>query len=276
MIKISTFNVNSVKARLSNLLVWLQQTNPDIVCLQELKCLDFPAEPFEDLGYNLAINPQKTYNGVAILSKYKINEVVCLDLDYSINSALPSDFVVSQARYIEVLLSIKQYVLRVASVYVPNGGADLSAGQHFSDHDKFIYKLEFLQRLHKHWQNNAKYSDELQILGGDFNVACHDIDIHNPEKSDQLLFSPQERQQLNNILNLPLLDCYRLINGSKQQFSWWHYQAGAFAKNLGARIDYLLCSSFTADYITNCYHESTLRSQNKPSDHCPVTLELNI
>ena len=148
-IKIATFNVNSVKARIVNLLSWLKTEQPHIVCLQELKCenLAFPTAEIEDLGYNIAINGQKTYNGVAILSKFKIQEIICTQLPTIPNSQLPSDFNQQQARYLEVFINIGNYVARVASVYVPNGGDNLLPNQHFSNTNKFLYKLEFLQSL---------------------------------------------------------------------------------------------------------------------------------
>ena len=277
-IKIATFNVNSVKARMVSLLNWLKTEQPHIVCLQELKCenLSFPVAELEDLGYNIAVNGQKTYNGVAVLSKFKIQEVVCTKLPTLANSQLPTDFNQNQARYLEVLINIYGYVARVASVYSPNGGDNLLPGQHFSSTNKFCYKLEFLQSLKNHWQQNIKYNQELQILAGDFNVAHTSFDIHNPQ-TEQLLFSAPEKLALQSLLNLPLLDAYRTLNPNKTEFSWWNYQASAFSKNLGARIDYILVSSFTADFLTASYHHiNQTRAVEKPSDHCAVLAEIKI
>ena len=277
-IKIATFNVNSVKARIVNLLSWLKTEQPHIVCLQELKCenLAFPTAEIEDLGYNIAINGQKTYNGVAILSKFKIQEIICTQLPTIPNSQLPSDFNQQQARYLEVFINIGSYVARVASVYVPNGGDNLLPNQHFSNTNKFLYKLEFLQSLKNHWQQNIRHNQELQILAGDFNVAHTALDIYNPQ-TEQLLFSTPEKLALQSLLNLPLIDTYRTLNLNKQEFSWWHYKSAAFTKNLGARIDYILVSSLTADFLTASYHHiNQTRAVEKPSDHCAVVTEIKI
>ena len=277
-IKIATFNVNSIKARIISFLAWLKIAQPHIVCLQEIKCENsaFPYQEIEDLGYNIALNGQKTYNGVAILSKFKIEEIICTQLPSVANSQLPSDFNQQQARYLEVFINLKNHIARVACVYVPNGGENLLPNQHFTSTNKFCYKIEFLQQLTTHWQKNLKHTQELQILAGDFNIANSDLDIHNPQ-TEQLLFSTPEKLALQSLLNLPLVDAYRALNPQKQEFSWWHYQSSAFAKNLGARIDYILTSTFTADFLTASYHDiKQTREVEKPSDHCAVLAEIKI
>ncbi len=277
-IKIATFNVNSIKARIVNFLSWLKNYQPHIVCLQEIKCENssFPYQEIEDLGYNIALNGQKTYNGVAILSKFKIQEIICTQLPTIANSQLPSDFNQQQARYLEVFINIGSYVARVASVYVPNGGDKLLPDQYFTSTNKFRYKLEFLQQLQQHWQQNLQHSQELQILAGDFNIANTNIDITNPD-IEQLLFSTSERLALQSLLNLPLIDTYRTLQPHKQEFSWWNYQGSAFIKNIGARIDYILVSSFTADFLTASYHHiNQTRGVEKSSDHCAVLAEIKI
>jgi exodeoxyribonuclease-3 len=278
MIKIATFNVNSVKARLPRLLEWLKSSNPDIVCLQELKCEEssFPFEALIDAGYNSAVFGQKTYNGVAILSKYKIEDVVKGLPDFEENSGIDGGQDL-QARYIEAVISFKSGAIRVASVYVPNGGGDLNEGEKLEDSKKFIYKIKFLQRLRAHIANISHY-DEIQIFGGDYNVACETIDIFDPKKFDgQILFHPQERQKFREILNGGLIDSYRAKYPHNQAFSWWDYRGNSYTQNKGARIDYLLISPNCADKIIDCdIEDKNVRDQEKASDHCPVCLNILI
>lgn len=277
MLKIATFNVNSVKARLPRLIEWLKNSNPDIVCLQELKCEEssFPFEALLDAGYNSAVFGQKTYNGVAILSKYKIEDVVkgLPDLDANCGIDGGQDL---QARYIEAVISFKSGALRVASVYVPNGGGDLAEGEKLEDSKKFIYKIKFLQRLRAHISNISNY-DEMQIFGGDYNVACETIDIFDPKKFDgQILFHPQERQKFRELLNVGLIDSYRAKYQHNQVFSWWDYRGNSYTQNKGARIDYLLISPNCADKIIDCdIEDKNVRDQEKASDHCPVCLTIS-
>jgi exodeoxyribonuclease-3 len=277
MLKIATFNVNSVKARLPRLLEWLKFSNPDIVCLQELKCEEnaFPFEALLDVGYNSAVFGQKTYNGVAILSKYKIEDVVKGLPDFEENSGIDGGQDL-QARYIEAVISFKGGALRVASVYVPNGGGDLNEGEKLEDSKKFIYKIKFLQRLRAYIANISHY-DEIQIFGGDYNVACETIDIFDPKKFEgQILFHPQERQKFREILNGGLIDSYRAKYPHNQAFSWWDYRGNSYAQNKGARIDYLLISPNCADKIIDCdIEDKNVRDQEKASDHCPVCLMIS-
>jgi exodeoxyribonuclease-3 len=274
MLKIATFNVNSVKARLPRLLEWLKTSNPDIVCLQELKCEEssFPFEALLDAGYNSAVYGQKTYNGVAILSKYKIEDVVKGLPSLSENDGIDGGQDL-QARYIEAVISFKQGALRVASVYVPNGGGDLNEGEKLEDSKKFIYKIKFLQRLRAHISSISNY-DEMQIFGGDYNVASQAIDIFDPKKFDgQILFHPQERQKFRELLNVGLIDSYRAKYPHNQAFSWWDYRGNSYTQNKGARIDYLLISPNCADNIVDCdIEDKNVRDQEKASDHCPVSL----
>jgi exodeoxyribonuclease-3 len=274
MLKIATFNVNSVKARLPRLLEWLKTSNPDIVCLQELKCEEssFPFEALLDAGYNSAVYGQKTYNGVAILSKYKIEDVVKGLPSLSENDGIDGGQDL-QARYIEAVISFKNGALRVASVYVPNGGGDLNEGEKLEDSKKFIYKIKFLQRLRAHISSISNY-DEMQIFGGDYNVASQAIDIFDPKKFDgQILFHPQERQKFRELLNVGLIDSYRAKYPHNQAFSWWDYRGNSYTQNKGARIDYLLISPNCADNIVDCdIEDKNVRDQEKASDHCPVSL----
>lgn len=272
MIKIASFNVNSVKARLPRVLEWLKISNPDIVLLQELKCVEeaFPFEAFFDAGYNAAVYGQKTYNGVAILSKFKIEDVI---------KGLPnldgeSD---EQARYIEAVIPIKNSAIRVASIYVPNGGGEITGGVELERSPKFLYKLKFYDRLKSHLAKVLAH-DEIQIFGGDFNVAAEAIDVYDPKSFEgQILFHPLERQKFRSLLHLGLIDSYRAFHQQHQAFSWWDYRGGGWQHNKGVRIDYLLASPQAADKISaTSIEDKGVRDQEKASDHCPVVVELKI
>ena len=274
MIKFASFNVNSVKARLPRLIEWLSSSKPDVVCLQELKCEEqnFPYEQIADLGYNCAVFGQKTYNGVAVLSKYKIEEIY-KDFPEKNNYLNNNSKYAAQARYIEVIISVKNEIFRVSSIYVPNGGSNLLENQTLEDSDKFKYKMNFFDQLHEHLQKISQY-DEMQIFAGDFNVACETIDIYDPKKFDgQILFHSQERQKFRKILNLGLVDIFRSKNPHSQAYSWWDYRGNSYTHNKGARIDYILCSPNIADRTLEAHIEDKgIRDQEKPSDHCPVSV----
>jgi len=266
-IKIASFNVNSIKARLPRLLEWLKNSNPDVVLLQELKCVEneFPFEALFDAGYNAAVSGQKTYNGVAILAKSKIEDVV---------KVLPNAPTIGesqnlfgdenqQARYIEGVISVSGKAIRIASIYVPNGGGDLMEGEALEESQKFIYKMKFFDALKAHFTNLLTY-DEIQVFGGDYNVAVEDIDVFDPKSLDKTVcFHPLERQKFRSILNLGIIDSYRTQNPQSQAFSWWDYRGGAWQHNKGLRIDYLLTSP-----------QATI--EDKRTNHCPVCVTLNI
>lgn len=271
MTKIASFNVNSINARLPRLLEWLNQSNPDIVCLQELKCLEekFPFEELLDAGYNSVVSGQKTYNGVAILSKYQIQDVV------KVLPMINDEEQDLQARYIEAVIAMPNQAFRVASIYAPNGGGELGKDEKLENSQKFIYKLKFFQRLQSHLANILKY-DEMQFFGGDFNVAIDNLDIVDPKAfAMQILFHPLERQAMRSILNLGLSDSYRLFNPTLQAFSWWDYRGNCYPKNYGARIDYILLSAQASDKLIEANIENIgVRDQEKASDHCPVTVKI--
>ncbi len=271
-IKIASFNVNSVKARLPRLLEWLKNSNPDVVLLQELKCIEseFPVEALYDAGYNVAVSGQKSYNGVAILSKYKIEDVV---------KALPTldGEVDEQARYIEGVISVGGSAIRVASIYVPNGGGDLMPNETLETSQKFTYKLKFFERLKSHFSKLAEFN-EMQIFGGDYNVAVEEIDVFDPKSlRNTVCFHDLERQKFRSILNLGIVDSYRAANPQSQAFSWWDYRGGSWQHNKGMRIDYLLTSPQAADKIVaTAIEDRGVRDQEKASDHCPVCVTIQI
>ncbi len=290
-VKIATFNVNSIKARLENVLNWLKESNIDIALLQELKCEEdkFPYEAIEDLGYNVAICSQKTYNGVAILSKFKIEDVVKsipnFDKDLGVKVKKNNDqdlFADSskkqiQARYIEAVIPISNSAIRVASIYVPNGGGKLEDGQKLENSEKFIYKMNFYDALKNHLKEVLTY-DEIAIFGGDYNVGCYNVDVYDPKNLEgTVCFHEDERRKFKSLLNLGLTDSFRAKNPETQAFSWWDYRGNGWEYDKGLRIDYLLTSALATDKITNCYiQDKDVRDKSKASDHCPVVLEIDV
>jgi exodeoxyribonuclease-3 len=254
-VKIATWNVNSVKSRLAHLTGWLKEDAPDIVLLQETKTIDeaFPATEIEDLGYNLALHGQKTYNGVAILSKFPLDDI---------RKGLPGDDTDEAARYIEAVASFKGGAVRVASVYVPNGQT--------MDSDKFTYKTKFYDRLYQHMSALLQLN-EITVVGGDYNVAPEEIDVYNPAAWEHtVLFSPEARAKLRALFHLGFYDGFRTLNPDKKQYSWWDYRAGAYEGNAGLRIDHLLLSPQAVDKLEACETVEKLRQLDKPSDHAPV------
>ena len=258
--KIATWNVNSVKARLDNAVAWLREANPDIVCLQELKCEDisFPAQAFEDLGYNVLTHGQKTYNGVAILSKMKGEDV---------SRGLPGEPEDTQARYLEAVFPHGAGTVRVASIYLPNGNPP--------DTDKFTYKLRWMDRLHAHAKKLLALEEPL-VLAGDYNVIPTSLDARFPEAwVKDALFRPESRGKFRELVNLGLTDAIRQIHGDKPDlYTFWDYQAGAWQRNNGIRIDHLLLSPQAADRLASAWIEREVRTQERPSDHVPVMIEL--
>jgi exodeoxyribonuclease-3 len=259
--KIATWNVNSIRSRLHQLLPWLKDAAPDVVLLQELKCTEdtFPKMEIEDLGYNLAIHGQKTYNGVAILSKFPLSDIEC---------GLAGDASDDQARYIEAVVSTKHSAIRVVSVYVPNGQSP--------DSEKFPYKLKFLERLHVRL-NIIKTYDEVSIIGGDYNVAPFAIDVFDPAKLEgSVCYHPEERIRLRRIFNYGWYDAYRTLHPQSKAFSWWDYRDASFERDAGLRIDHLLLSPQATDKLVSCDIIKDMRASDKPSDHVPVMCEIKV
>ncbi|MBI2707854.1 MAG: exodeoxyribonuclease III [Proteobacteria bacterium] len=256
MLTIATWNINSIRMRLPLLLSWLKETAPDIVLLQETKTSDdqFPREAIEDLQYNIAISGQKSYNGVAILSKFPLEDVTL---------GIPG-FADDQARYLEAVTN----GMRVASVYVPNGSA---VGT-----DKYQYKLTFLKHLYAHTQTLLTY-DEAFVLGGDFNIAPTDQDVYDPEEwHEKILCSTPEREGLRSLVYLGLTDALRALHPhQKELYTWWDYRRGDWQNNFGLRIDHLLLSPQAADHLTEAFVDKNVRAIEKSSDHAPVVCGIN-
>ena len=254
--KIATFNINSVRARIGNLCEWLKQQQPDIVLLQELKCQDeqFPLMEIEELGYKCAIHGQKAYNGVAILSKYDMDDIVC---------GIDGDTTDGQSRYIEATIQ----GMRICCLYLPNGNPIGT--------EKFEFKLNWMDRLGKHIKNNLLQMEKPVIIGGDWNVIPTDNDCVEP--SDWLndaATQPQTRARFNAFQNLGMTEVFSALNDEKQAFTFWDYQKGAWQKDNGIRIDFFLTNGLATDMVGKCWVDKEPRAKEKASDHTPLILEL--
>ena len=254
--KIATWNINGVRARIDNLCAWLQTSNPDIACLQEIKTVDegFPREAIEALGYHVETHGQKGFNGVALLSKIRPDEV---------NRGLPGDDADEQSRFIEGVFSIPGGVVRVVSLYLPNGNPP-------DDPVKYPYKLAWMERLQAYAAKRLALEEPL-ILAGDYNVIPEPHDCHDPAVwAGDALFLPQTRQAFRRLENLGLLDAVRATTDATKLYTFWDYQAGAWQKNNGIRIDHLMLSPEAANRLLSTSIEKHVRAWEKPSDHVPV------
>lgn len=254
---VASWNVNSVNARLARFLGFLERVAPDVLCLQELKCVEekFPFAAVQDLGYHVAMHGQKTYNGVAVLTKMpaEIQGVGFRDGGDD-----------TQSRFI----SVKVAGITVISSYIPNGQA--------LDSSKYIYKLEWLQRLRAYLDTHHKKSEPL-ILAGDFNVAPTDLDVAKPEEwRGQILFSEPEKAALANILGFGLVDTFRKHQKDGGFYSWWDYRQLAFPKNNGLRIDFVFATEPLAAKCTKAWIDRDERKGEKPSDHAPCLAEIDL
>ncbi|UUP19309.1 exodeoxyribonuclease III [Nitratireductor thuwali] len=259
--KIATWNINGVKARIENLLHWLEEEQPDIVCLQEIKSVDdlFPRGPIEALGYHVETHGQKGFNGVAILSKLRFDEV---------NRGLPGDGDDAQARFMEGVFSTDKGVLRVVSLYLPNGNP--------VETEKFSYKLTWMQRLEQ-WAHGRLDLEEPLVLAGDYNVIPEPADAKNPEAwLGDALFRPETRAAFRRFSHLGFTDALRATTQESGTYTFWDYQAGAWQKNNGIRIDHLMLSPEAADRLSAVSIAKHTRAWEKPSDHVPVIAELSL
>ncbi|MBX6426615.1 MAG: exodeoxyribonuclease III [Variibacter sp.] len=253
--RIASWNVNSIKQRLGNLLAWLSETRPDIVCLQETKCVDdaFPREAIEAAGYNVAVHGQKTFNGVAILSKLPFDEVT---------ARLPGDPEDDHARFLEAVVSTREGALRIASIYLPNGNPPQT--------EKYAYKLKWMERL-LHYVPQRLALEEPLILAGDYNVIPAEEDVYDPEAwRGDALFLPDTRARFRALVHLGLTDAVRAASDAPGLYTFWDYQAGAWQRNNGLRIDHLLLSPQAADRLKAVGIDKFMRGRERPSDHVPV------
>lgn len=263
---IATFNVNSVKARAHAVTDWLDSAKPDVACLQEIKTVDedFPREIFEQRGYNVITHGQKSYNGVAIISKLPFEEH---------SSGLPmlkGSHADEQARYIEAVVMGQSGPVRIASIYLPNGNPVMSADTDTDQFSaKYLYKLDWMARLRAHAQTLLTYEEPL-ILAGDYNVIPTENDVHDPIAwTGDAAFRPETHAAYAAIKWLGLTSAYEQKDGRPHEYTFWDYQRGAWPKNNGIRIDHLLCSAQAADKLTAVRIDRDCRAGEKPSDHVP-------
>jgi exodeoxyribonuclease-3 len=260
--RIATWNINGVKARLEGAVTWLKETSPDVACFQEIKSVTeaFPSQAFEDLGYNVAVHGQKGFNGVAILSKRPFDEIAV--------RGLPGDDNDAHARYIEVCVPRNGGVVRIGNLYLPNGNPIGT--------DKFTYKLAWMQRFAARTRELLGYEEPFLLLG-DYNVIPEPIDAKNPEVwGGDALYQPETRAAYRALLNLGLTDVVRACLPGPGVYTFWDYQAGAWQKDHGIRIDHILASPQAADRIIAAGIDKHTRAWEKPSDHVPVWVELDL
>jgi len=255
--KIATWNVNSMNVRQPHVIEWLQANEPDVLVLQEIKQVTekFPVEDLQAIGYEYSIaSGQKTYNGVAVISKMPVTDAITdfPDLDDP------------QRR----ILATTVNGVRVVDLYIPNGSEVGS--------DKYAYKLDWLAALRRFLEAEVKAHEKLVVLG-DFNIAPADADVHDPEKwGEAILCSPAERKALRDILDLGLCDIFRKFEHPEKTFSWWDYRAAGFRRNAGLRIDLILTSDAMTQRCTASYVDKEPRSWERPSDHAPVIAEFDL
>lgn len=256
--KIATWNVNSIAIRLEQVLDWLKTNDTDVLCLQETKCVDerFPLEPINNFGYNAAFFGQKSYNGVAILSKHEITDV---------QKNFPG---VEDDDEPKRMIAATIQNIRVVNTYIPNGTELWS--------DKFTFKLDWLQKLRKFFDETCDREGNV-LLCGDFNVAPDERDVWNPAFWEgKLHFSKPERAAMEHVKKWGFVDVFRKINGDEKIYSWWNYREGAFPKNQGLRIDHIWTSPKLAEKCINCWVDKTPRGWERPSDHAPVVAEFKM
>ena len=276
-IKVGTWNINSIRVRTAMLAEVVDENNLDVLLLQETKCqdFDFPISAVQSMGMNCVYRGQKSYNGVAILSKYplelEINELPLYD-------EKTQD---EEARYIEAITTINGKILRIASVYVPQGGSVLQQGETLEESARFNYKLGFYRRLQNRIEeikrDTNNFQDEYVIFAGDLNVAQEEIDLHNPKANDgEVCFHPLERQALRDIRKIGLEDAFRVKYPDTKQYTWWDYKTKGFDRNVGWRLDYMLSSPNVIANMQNIYVDMKTRGKPKTSDHAPSVLEFEI
>lgn len=258
--KIVTWNINGIKARIANLKIWLEESQPDIACLQEVKSVDenFPREEIEALGYHVETHGQKGFNGVALISKISPEEV---------NRGLPGDDSDEQARFIEGVYATDKGVIRVASLYLPNGNP--------VETEKYPYKLNWMARLEAFAKERMALEEPL-VLAGDYNIIPEPHDCKNPSDWEgDAAFRPESHAAYRKLVNLGFTDAHRSVNDEDKAYTFWDYQAGAWQKNNGIRIDHLMLSPEAANILLSVEVEKHVRAWEKPSDHVPVAAYLD-
>ncbi|TBX18720.1 exodeoxyribonuclease III [Nioella sediminis] len=257
--KIATFNINGIKARYPALCDWLDESQPDVALLQEIKSVDenFPREMFEERGYNVETHGQKSFNGVAILSKLPLEDVT---------RGLAGDETDEQARWIEATVVGEAHAVRLCGLYLPNGNP--------CPGPKYDYKLAWMARMEA--RARALLAEEMPVvMAGDYNIIPQDEDAARPEAwKDDALARPESRAAYRRILNLGFTEAFRARVAGPDHYSFWDYQAGAWQRNDGIRIDHLLLSPQAADLLEECQIDKDIRAREKPSDHVPVWIDL--
>ena len=259
--KIATWNINGVKARIESLVAWLKQAEPDVVCLQEIKSQTelFPAADIEALGYHVAVHGQKGFNGVALLSKAPMEDI---------RRGLPGEPDEAQSRYIEAVIPVGSRVVRVGGLYLPNGNPIATP--------KFDYKLAWMACFEAH-ARTLLANEELLVLAGDYNVIPQPEDCRTPAAwTEDALYQPQSRAAWRRLQALGLTDAVRACQPEAGVYTFWDYQAGAFQKDNGIRIDHLLLSPQATDRLQGVGIDKFTRAWEKPSDHVPVWVELDV
>jgi exodeoxyribonuclease-3 len=255
-VKIASWNVNSLRVRLPQVIDWLTTEQPDVLALQETKTTDdqFPAEAFDEIGYHVSYSGQKTYNGVAIISKQPVEDIV---------TDIP-DLDDPQRR----IMAASYGQVRILDLYVVNGSEVGS--------DKYDYKLDWLEKVRAYIEEDKKQHEDYVVLG-DFNIAPDDRDVHNPKSwHERILCSTPERNALKAILDLGFKDSFRLFDQKEKIFSWWDYRGGGFDQNMGLRIDLILSSDSLSDKCSSSFVDVEPRKLDRPSDHAPVVAEFSI
>ncbi len=259
--QIATWNVNGVRARIGAVLSWLKDVSPDVLCMQEIKTADeaFPRAPFEELGYNVAVHGQKGFNGVAILSRRPMEDI---------SPGLPGMEDDPQARYLEALVPGERGMARIASVYAPNGNPPGS--------EKFAYKLRWMEAFGAHMEELLKLEEPL-AAGGDYNVIPSPEDAAFPAHWEgDALYTPEARAAWRRLLNMGLADALRAWTAEPGLYTFWDYKGGAWKKNDGIRIDFFLLSPQAADLLSGARIDKRVRAWEKPSDHAPLIISLDI
>lgn len=256
--KIASFNINGIKARLPALMDWLDEAQPDVAILQEIKSIDenFPREVFEDKGYNVETHGQKSFNGVALLSKLPLEDVT---------RGLPGDDDDEQARYIEATV-VGDHAVRICGLYLPNGNPVPGP--------KYDYKLAWMDRLRA--RAEELLAEEIPFLmAGDYNIIPQAEDAARPQDwVEDALYRPESREAWRKILNLGLTEAFRARNQAPEQYSFWDFQRGSWQRNDGIRIDHFLLSPECADLLEDCQIDKEVRGREKPSDHVPIWVKL--
>lgn len=258
--KIATFNINGIKARIGALTDWLKDAEPDVAVLQEIKSVDgnFPREHFEDLGYNVETHGQKGFNGVALLSRLPLEDI---------SRGLPGDDSDEQARWIEATVMGERDAVRICGLYLPNGNPVPGP--------KYDYKLAWMERLF-HRAESLMEDEVPAIITGDFNIIPQSEDAATPKEWEgDALFLPQSRAAFRRIVHLGFTEAFRARHPEPGHYTFWDYQAGAWQRNNGIRIDHFLMTPACADMMTDCQIDSAVRGGDKPSDHVPVWVHLD-